>query len=337
MTPPTPPADGADDSPPAPDDAFAALSDPVRVETLRVLAEQHRDTPDDPGLAFSTLRRRVGVDDSGRFLYHLKQLLGTFVAKTDDGYRLTEAGHAVTAAIAAGTYTRHETLAPTDLDSVCPLCGEQVVGRYTDGSLRVTCRAEHPLFVWSLPPNAAAGSTVADLVDLARLDLSHTVEWMLAGSCPVCWSPTTTRLDGLDDATESDDFDEPEDSDDSGDSDTANTDASLGFTATCDVCGVRVVGPAGFALLGQPAVDAFYHRHGSSPREQYLWELPFVQRDAAVELSARRGEDEKRDGAARVRFSLELGDETLTVFLDECAQVTSTAVRPKPTDGAEES
>ena len=314
MTPPTPPADGADDSPPAPDDSFAALSDPVRVETLRVLAEQHRNTPDDPVLAFSTLRRRVGVDDSGRFLYHLKKLLGTFVAKTDDGYRLTEAGHAVTAAIVAGTYTRRETLAPTDLDSVCPLCGEQAVGRYTDGSLRVTCRADHPLFVWSLPPNAAAGSTVTDLVDLARLDLSHTVESMLAGSCPVCWSPTTTRLDGLDD------------------SDTANTDTPLGFTATCDVCGVRVVGPAGFALLGHPAVDAFYHRHGSSPREQYLWELPFVQRDAAVELSAREGDDEKRDGAARVRFSLELDDETLDVFLDERAHVTSTVVRSEPTD-----
>lgn len=292
------------------DAAFAALSDPVRVEIVRVLADRYRESPDNPVLAFSTLRRRVGVDDSGRFLYHLKQLLDVFAEKTADGYQLTEAGHAMAAAIVAGTYTRDETLGPTPLDSVCPLCAETVVGRYVDGSLRVTCLDDHPLFVWSLPPNAVSDASIPDLVAAARLDLSHTVETMLAGFCPGCWSRTTTHVRGLDE------------------------EGSLGFTATCDGCGARVVGPVGFALLGHPAVDAFFSRHGSSPAEQFLWELPFVQHDAAVAVPAEDsplevasdGEDDEA-AAVRVHLSFQLNGETLVVSLDATAHVISTQIR----------
>ncbi|WP_449404315.1 DUF7347 domain-containing protein [Halalkalicoccus subterraneus] len=45
-------------------------------------------------MGFADLRRRVGVEDSGRFRYHLKQLRGDFVEKANDGYRLTYAGEA---------------------------------------------------------------------------------------------------------------------------------------------------------------------------------------------------------------------------------------------------
>ncbi|WP_218148971.1 DUF7351 domain-containing protein [Halogranum rubrum] len=289
-----------------PVDAFAALSDPIRVETIRVLASEFRTSPDDPVLAFSTLRRRVGVDDPGQFLYHLKRLLGTFVEKTDAGYRLTEAGHAAVAAMVAGTYTRDVTLGPTPLDSDCPLCAADVVARYAEGVLSVTCRRDHPLFVWSLPPNAAADAELTELVDVARLHLSHVVELLLAGSCPSCWSAATTRIEGLGDET-----------------------ASLRFTATCDTCGARVVGPVGFAVLGHAAVDAFYHRHGTAPRDRWLWELSFVHPHAAVELTdvaARGDETERGDGLARVELTVELADETLVVSLDETAHVVSTRI-----------
>ena len=294
--------DGTDDRTHTdPDAAFSALSDPVRVDIVRVLADRYRERPDDPVLAFSTLRKRVGVDDSGRFLYHLKRLLGTFVAKVDGGYRLTEAGHAVVAAILAGIYTRRESVGPTELDSDCPLCGAGVSGRYADGVLRVACADGHPLFVWSLPPNAATGRSIPELVAVARLHLSHTVELLLAGACPGCWGRTTARLTGLGD------------------------DGPLGFRATCDTCGLRVVGPVGFCLLAQPDVVGFCHRHGVAPGERYLWELPFVRRDAATELVG-DGPAERPEPATRVRVTVALGDETLRVDLDETAHVVSTAV-----------
>ncbi|SDL98262.1 Helix-turn-helix domain-containing protein [Halogranum gelatinilyticum] len=288
-----------------PDAAFGALSDPVRVDIVRVLADRYREQPDDAVLSFSTLRKGVDVADSGRFLYHLKQLLGTFVAKVEGGYRLTEAGHAVVAAILAGTYTRRESVGPTELDSDCPLCDAGVSGRYADGVLRVACADGHPLFVWSLPPNAATGRSIPELVAVARLNLSHTVELLLAGACPGCWGTATTRLTGLGDESE---------------------EVSPGFRATCDTCGLRVVGPVGFCLLTQPDVVGFSHHHGVAPSERYLWELPVVQRDAATELAGDGSEEPPGATDARVRVAVTLGGETLRVDLDETARVVSTAV-----------
>lgn len=66
--------------------AFDLLSDPTRVAILRELA-----AADEP-LAFSALRERAEVRDSGRFNYHLTRLRGRLVAHTDDGYELTDDG-----------------------------------------------------------------------------------------------------------------------------------------------------------------------------------------------------------------------------------------------------
>ncbi|WP_436927806.1 winged helix-turn-helix domain-containing protein [Halosimplex amylolyticum] len=71
-------------------DTFTLLSDETRVRILAALADADREA-----VCFSDLRGRVGMADSGQFNYHLDRLRGDLVAKTDDGYALTEAGRAV--------------------------------------------------------------------------------------------------------------------------------------------------------------------------------------------------------------------------------------------------
>ena len=71
--------------------AFALLGDATRLRILRELWEAQRDAPDE-GVPFEALRERAGVDDSGRFNYHLGKLTGRFVERGDDGYRLRFAG-----------------------------------------------------------------------------------------------------------------------------------------------------------------------------------------------------------------------------------------------------
>jgi DNA-binding IclR family transcriptional regulator len=110
-----------------PTDALAVLGDETRVAILRALAEA-----DEP-VAFSELRRRAGIDDAGRFNYHLSTLREYFVREVDGGYALRNAGSRVVAAAGvaengapAATPADDELLETSDDDpETCPVCGEE--------------------------------------------------------------------------------------------------------------------------------------------------------------------------------------------------------------------
>lgn len=70
-----------------PDRALSLLSNETRIAILRVLA-----SADEEVVPFSTLRKRVGVEDSGQFNYHLNRLAGHYIHHTTDGYALCQAG-----------------------------------------------------------------------------------------------------------------------------------------------------------------------------------------------------------------------------------------------------
>lgn len=310
------PSPSSDDSV-DPSTAFSALGDPTRIDILQALAEHHRDRPENPILSFSELRKRVGVRDSGRFLYHLDELRDQFVEKVeagsendgDEGYRLTYSGTEVAAAILAGTYTDRRTIGPAELDSECVECGAPAIARYDDGTLWVACENDHPLFAWGLPPNAAADASIEEVIDLATLLAGQATELALAGTCSQCYDPVEPRVAvvGADAGPDADDAD-------------ANPDAEdprrIRFRARCGTCGATLDAPIGYVLLDHPEVAALYHRHGRSLREIPLWELPFVQDDAAVDLLD--------DDPPRVRFDVRVEDERLAVTVDETARVERT-------------
>jgi hypothetical protein len=100
-------------------DALDAIANEHRIRIVRALAEA-----DDP-LSFSDLRRRVGIDDTGRFAYHLTELLGRFVRRTDAGYDLGDAGERVVIAAADVDPEAATLLSGADADETCPVCGER--------------------------------------------------------------------------------------------------------------------------------------------------------------------------------------------------------------------
>jgi hypothetical protein len=309
---------GSDDAPDDaagvdPADAFGALSDPVRVGIVRALTEHARESWPPTGLGFADLRRRVGVEDPGRFRYHLERLRGRFVEQVDGDYRLTYAGQEVGAAILAGTYTERRSVGPAALDADCPLCDGAVTGDYDAGTLTVACESDHLLFLWGLVPNAAVGATVEELLALARLSLEHAVDLALVGRCSRCYAPVETRAVG-DSALETETGTGTEMEADT------ETAAPVWLRVRCETCGGRLVGPLGFALLGDPEVEAFYRRHDRSTHDRYVWELPFAQQDAPAPV----------DGG--YRFVVPLGDERLVVTVDEAAQVVETTVEASDTD-----
>jgi DNA-binding transcriptional ArsR family regulator len=101
-------------------EALNAIANEHRIRILRALA-----TADEP-LSFSELRRAVGLEDPGRFNYHLSELRGRFVTETETGYDLGDAGQRVVVAAAdldpeaAAMSVGGAGPAP---DEECPVCG----------------------------------------------------------------------------------------------------------------------------------------------------------------------------------------------------------------------
>jgi DNA-binding transcriptional ArsR family regulator len=104
-----------------PSDALDVLSDETRVRIIRTLAEA-----DEP-LAFAELRRAVGVDDAGRFNYHLSLVCEHFVRERESGYELAPAGARLVTA--ADVDLADETSDPLADEDVCPVCGEADCGK----------------------------------------------------------------------------------------------------------------------------------------------------------------------------------------------------------------
>ncbi|WP_436346644.1 DUF7351 domain-containing protein [Natronorubrum sp. FCH18a] len=274
-----------------PADAFAALGNSTRVAILQAFREHYLANPNESAAAFSTLRKAVGLRDSGQFRYHLEQLRGTFVEKCDEGYRLTYAGSKVIDAIIAGTYTGRSRLGPITLDSTCSHCGTVARASYRDGILEVTCENDHPLFYWSVPPNAAIGNSLEELVELATTLAVQSHELVADGTCSECYSgvePTVRTVE------------------------TDGGDRSVRFFARCGACAATWEAPVGFVLLGHPEIESLYHQQGRPISGQYWWELEVVDRTEITILE---------ESPLRVRLSVTIGETDVEATVDESARV----------------
>ncbi|AEH36278.1 DUF7351 domain-containing protein [Halopiger xanaduensis] len=310
-----------------PADAFAALGNPIRVEILRAFLEraQAEGESAEPVVRFSTLRKTVGIRDSGQFRYHLEQLRGQFIEKCDGdgadagGYRLTYAGSEVINAIIAGTYTDSERRGPAALESACGRCGTAARASYRDGVLEVTCENDHPLFLWALPPNAAADASLEEIVDLATTLAVQSYELVADGTCSECYSPVEPGirlLEGCDTETDTDDDATP----------TTVDGRSVRFTARCDACGAGWDAPVGFVLFTHPRVESLYHRRGRPIRSQYWWDLEVVSGDGEVAIL------EADDEPQRVRLTVDVGDAQVRATIDDTAQVVALEIDRSATD-----
>lgn len=283
-----------------PADAFAALGNETRVDILQAFREHYVDRPDEEIVRFSTLRKRVGIRDSGRFRYHLEQLRGTFVEKCESGYRLTYAGSKVIDAIVAGTYTGREQLGPATLESTCPQCGTVAHASYRDGVLEVTCENDHPLFFWTVPPNAAAGIDLEGLVELATTLALQSAELVVEGTCSACYSALEPEIRTVEED--------------------AASQQPVRFFARCAACGATYDAPVGFVLLAHPPVEQCYHRLGRPVRTQYWWELEVVSGTAGTTILERE--------PLRARLSVDIEERKLEATIDESAQVIELELQP---------
>ncbi len=117
----------------APNEAFGVLGNETRMGIIQELAGV------DGPLPFSELRDRVGVRDSGQFNYHLGQLEGHFIRKSETGYELRQAAHRVVEAVLSGTVTVSARLEQAVIDAPCPFCGSAIEMSYREERMLLRC------------------------------------------------------------------------------------------------------------------------------------------------------------------------------------------------------
>lgn len=185
--------------------AFGALSDETRVSILRELyAAVRAERGHETAVSYSDLQRAVGAEDSGRFNYHLEQLVGRFVERTDDGYELREAGRAVARLLHRGTLTGGAEFEPRPVETACRLCGGPLRVAYDDQHLVVTCEDCPGVFgdhgggglhaAMDVPPSAVGNRDAAALLAVAVRRFEHRAAMSGGGTCPECCGRVRTEL-----------------------------------------------------------------------------------------------------------------------------------------------
>lgn len=296
-------------------EAFALLGDSTRVTILEALA----GSAEDP-LSFAALRERVGVEDSGRFNYHLGKLVDTFVEKTDEGYRLTFAGSRVVGAVYEGTYAEGDAIDPVELDADCPDCGGTLELSYADERVTIACGAcNEPVGAFGFPPGAIAGREPEELPRLLTRHMETLLDRLRAGFCTNCSGPVTPEFeagDGTDDGEDgSPDSSEGGAAGEAGEDEPGEAgDDGVAIVFECDRCHARADTSLSSMLLTEPAVVAFHYDHGIDVRDALPWALPWMRESTAEQVA---------ESPPRYALAGSLDGETLRVVVDEELQVVT--------------
>lgn len=296
----------------SPDDAFGMLQNEVRLSILRVLWDA-----DDSPISYAELERRTPVDTEN-FYYHLEQLVGHFVRRTDDGYELRYAGEVVVRAIVAGVITEDVSLPPREIDSRCPYCESAIEIQYVDELLTARCTGcggvvrgdEFPpgtILSYYFPPSGLFGRSPEQVLEAAHVLYDAKVTPMLNGVCPECAATVDHSLHYCESHKPRAD----------GVCDDCRSRFAVWTVHTCEHCGYTRQFVPWFKLLTEPAVISFYHEESDFDRRipfsKLTWEnAPYVRSISQSVVST---------DPLRIRVRLPIEDAVLRVTMDEDLEI----------------
>ena len=274
-----------------PAEALSVVANETRLDIIEAL-HSAEETP----LRFSELFDEIDLADSAQFNYHLKQLTGQYVRKTEDGYELRFAGGQMVRAIRAGRFTENPEIDPFEVQGACTRCGGPLLAAYEDEQFGIDCaecgkaHGEYPF-----PPGGLADRTPEEIATAFDERVRHRHCLAADGVCPVCSGRMESEVTREDPCC---------------------LDVSVKVEHTCLQCGNELCSPVGFPLLDEGVVAAFYDDHGIDLTARPYWTLPWCVDDAYITV-------ESTDPWA-VRIRIPAGDEELHLTLDEDLAVQTT-------------
>jgi len=282
-----------------PEAVFSALGDETRLRILLELAVVANERGVGAGLSFSELRQRVGVEDSGRFNYHLDKLSGSFVTKRDGQYIPLGPTMEVASAVYAGTYSSETGEHSTESDWHCPECGDRLLLWYTGELLFLRCERDGGyLLAYGMPPGAFEGRSLEELAAVTYRRVMSEVNTARQGVCPQCWGHTSVSYPV--------DPEAPPQLHAAGD--------AVQTRLVCDRCWLRYHVPLRAVVASTPTVRSLLRRNGVGPvRASVTGQAGDTVLNWTVSVD--------RAEPVRASVRLELGTDELAVDLDEDARI----------------
>ncbi len=308
-----------------PEEVFTLLSDDTRVAILQALWGTDRP------IAFSELREAVGVRDSGQFNYHLGKLIGQFVRKSTEGYELTQAGKGINGVIETGSFTLKATFEPIELDGACSYCGGVRTLNFENEVVNIECGSCEVMYRFVVPPAVFAGYDRESIPMVANRYLHATFHHIQTGFCWFCKGQTRSTVKFEEAPSKAADRaslkrDEPgefslveaeiaggEASKKTDDGESAGDDSVIPVVLyECERCSHMATSGLWLATFDHPAVRSFYYEQDIDIRDRPVWEFPSFDSNHLNVL---------RSNPPRVSVTYTAGDETLTLVLDEGADI----------------
>jgi len=241
-------------------DVFGLLSDETRLDVLRAVAVAQSETGGDgpAHLAFSDLYDRVDVDNTAKLSYHLGELTGTFLRKTEAGYAFTHAGEQLVRFVLAENYRQPPDFGPVETDGRCLHCGaESLYAERQAQFFFVRCAdCERPAFAFRIRPAQVDARSGDALVDSVIREQAGDFLKMRAGVCPDCGGRVESTVAAA--------ADEPV---------AESVPVSVVARAECPQC-LRFMGvPLTHAVAYHPAAISFHWEHGLDVLGTGFWEF----------------------------------------------------------------
>lgn len=261
---------------------FRLLANETRVRILFALY----DAPDRV-VSFSALNDRVGLGDSGRFNYHLKQLTGTFIYRDDDGYALLFSGLSVCRSMLAALAAEQRNLDPFELDSECYHCGTTLVARYDHEYVVIRCpNCGIEFHDFPFPPGTLDGRSREEILSI--YDGWMRTQTMLAvdGLCTWCFGRRVSKVV----AGES------------------PSNPPVRVVHTCQRCTADMSTKVGETFQSYPALIAFLYDHGIDVSRIPSWDIECLWNDEYVAV--------ENTDPWRVSLIIPKDDETFSLTID---------------------
>jgi len=181
-------------------DAFSLLAHDIRLDIVLALLGDWAAVYTEPQ-SYSELMDAVGMQDSGKFNYHLDKLRGVYVAETDEGYVPTASATALYRAVLAHRPTTR-TEQTGELDRDCPHCGGTLVERYERAFYTLectTCDAWNGM-TYSFPQNGLRNREGGERYQAVAQRANYHIGLAQTGQCPFCGGsvPVTPEPDWAD-------------------------------------------------------------------------------------------------------------------------------------------
>lgn len=176
-------------------EAFALLGHDIRLDILLALLENWAAVYTEPQ-SYAELMDAVGMQDSGKFNYHLDKLRGVYVEQVEDGYLPTASAVALYRTVLAHRPT--ETVAETArLEVSCPHCGGELVEKYERAFFTLDCTGcdTWELLTYVFPQHGLRDRTGRDRYRAVEHRAEYHVGLARTGQCPYCTGTVAVHLD----------------------------------------------------------------------------------------------------------------------------------------------